>query len=411
MRLRLVSLRVPGVSLDIGGGHACVHTAAATRTDVADAIAHAVIGPRAPGVDGTVEIAGRLVALLSLPAPLLTPSAAPTIDDAILSELWRRACTQRRTNAIAAHEACRRERHRTATAIERARVRAEELRAAPVASDAMAAGDIAAAEDRVRAARLAVARASRGIVPEFRARIDEAHRAVVDAERDLFDAGRKERPEALARYQAALADERAALAEAGVDSYATLLVSVAVGGATVDAETRLRAELELAEAEQELANARAANGNAQGLREQRRALRAEAESLLRELAVHDAQLRDLEREADLLDLERARPFTQLSRDRALVVLDALVESYRASEVLAGRLPLVFDGAFDAVRPDVVTAAAQALTALDDIQTIVVTSEPSVAQAFAASGAAPLVWGPAIPDPCGTHLRLLRRRGA
>src|SRR2546423_6759329 len=123
-RLRLLSVQTAGGPFEFGGGLACVHTPPAARTAVAEEIARAVIGPRAAGVDGTLEIAGRYVALHSLPAPLLRPSAAATIDRSMLDDLWRDMCAQEHAEVAATHAARRLDRHRTDAAIERARERA-----------------------------------------------------------------------------------------------------------------------------------------------------------------------------------------------------------------------------------------------------------------------------------------------
>ena len=97
-RLRLLSLEMPDGRLELGGGVSCVATDAATRRLAAESIARAVIGPRRREIDGTIEIAGRFVALQSLPAPLLRPSAAATIDGALFDELWRLGRVCRRMN-------------------------------------------------------------------------------------------------------------------------------------------------------------------------------------------------------------------------------------------------------------------------------------------------------------------------
>jgi hypothetical protein len=345
-RLRLVTLDTPDGRLDFGGGVACVTTDPTSRPFAAESIARAVIGPRRREIDGTIEIAGRFVALQSLPAPLLRPSAPATIDDALFDEMWRATSAQQRADLEAAHAQRRLERHRTDAAIERARGRATALSAraattpptpaavagpptelapapvpvdtvtpvvgamldaldglgpvpspaahaladafdehaasAPAPSVAPSEIDLAAAERRVDDTRLALAGVAGGMLPQARARIETCHRAVVETERMLFEAGKKERPDALAQYQGALAEERAALNDAGVDSYASFLVTTAAGVAPVDLEARLRAELDLAHAEAELEIARdAVDGTSTQLHEEREfELRARAAQLL-----------------------------------------------------------------------------------------------------------------------------------
>ena len=309
-RLRLVSLRIAGSQMSFGPGLACVSVDARIRPKVALGLARAVSGPRPAGTDGIVEIAGRLVTLSSLPAPLLRASAASVVDRALLDDLWHDLCTYRRAGLERAQAERRLLRRRDAAALARTHDRARELdarvaaapdppsdeitpriellldtieRLAPVASaqalalaDAfdelarrpsppaerpaaadLAAAGLAAAHARVATARIAAARASGGVRPHARARIDDCHRAVVAAESALFESRRKDRAGARARYQEALAEERAALTEGGVDSYAAFLVATAQGAAPVDLEARLRAELGLADAEAALREASA----------------------------------------------------------------------------------------------------------------------------------------------------------
>ena len=97
-RLRLLSLTTPAGPVEFGGGLACIGAGAEMRSAIAAAIAQAVIGPRHAEVDGTLEIAGRFVALQSLPAPLLRPSAAATVARSMLDEFGRRGLAQRRAD-------------------------------------------------------------------------------------------------------------------------------------------------------------------------------------------------------------------------------------------------------------------------------------------------------------------------
>ena len=322
-RLRLVDLATSSGTFPLGGGLACVLTPTSERSRIATEIAAAVIGPRSTDVNGTMEIAGRYVALQSLPSPLLGPSAAPTVDRALLEDVWRTACANQRAELEAEHAARRLERHRTEAALERVRQRAivladrvappelpaptvvpdptpdpmveikplleavldQLMRLEPVPSPAACAladefdavserieqaeaeakaamedPELAVLADRVAAARYAAAHNAGGVAPEARARIEACHRDVVIAESAMFEAKRKDRSGALAAYQAALAAEHVALSEAGADSYASFLVAIAQGAPRVEPEVRLRAELELAEAEAALSAARSARG-------------------------------------------------------------------------------------------------------------------------------------------------------
>jgi hypothetical protein len=562
-----VALETESGRLDFGGGVACVDAGAAGCRLVAETIARAVIGPRHRDVDGTIEIAGRYVALQSLPAPLLRPSAPATIDHAMFDEMWRTTSAQQRADLEAAHAQRRLERHRTDAAIERARDRANALAARAAAAPPVAAPvftpvappapvapapapvvdavtpvvaamldalddlspvpspaahaladafdelnalvpteparpvdvDLSAAERRVADARVAVAAVNGGLLPQARARIESCHRTVVESERRLFEAGRKERPEALALYQAALAEERAALTAADVDSYASYLVTTAAGGAPVDLEARLRAELELAQAESALERGRdIVEGTSVRLHEEKelelraraaqllgrvpgtdpaaelRALRVEhpdaaptrdalrsvlteagesvgsdvvadarafvfrretetaagpvvatpapapqpvvpepapaprlvisdeaakeqrvveveLQALLDERAAHEHALAALETRLEIVDGQRSQPWSELEVDSVLALVGVMLDRYRAAELLAGRLPLVVDGALDKLDPRVVALVANHLAGAHDIQTIVVTDTSEVTAAFASVGARTITW--------------------
>src|SRR4051794_37242334 len=126
-RLRLVDLATSSGTFPLGGGLACILTPTSERARIAGEIAAAVIGPRTTDVNGTMEIAGRYVALQSLPSPLLAPSAPRTIDRRMLEEVWYTACANQRAELEAAHAARRLERHRSEAALERVRQRARVL--------------------------------------------------------------------------------------------------------------------------------------------------------------------------------------------------------------------------------------------------------------------------------------------
>jgi hypothetical protein len=569
-RLRLMDLTLAGTRADFGGGLASVFVSASERTPMANAIASAVIGPRPAGVAGTIEIAGRYVDLQTLPAPLLRPSAAPLVDRPLLDDLWQEVCAQRRARIEAAYASRRLLRQRVAASLERARTRARELAVVPAPAeppvafapevvpaevlmvpvpdaatpaleevlaayralvavpvpeaqaladefDELAARpeividesidvDVVGLESRVAAARLAVAQTAGIVHPEARGRIDEHHRAVVEAESALFEARRKDKAGALARYQSALAAEHAVLGEAGVDSYAQFLVTIAQGVQPVDLEARLRAETELADAQTALQLARTTLAAMRDDREevalalraraaqllgrfpdddaaaQLRALRTEhpdAEPLraelrailatidiaperdvvghaervvadrranpplapaptvseapvvdrptvepdpadavpLRELdaeiaaervALH-AEIAELTRECDELDellgaFERElaylgeaglRDSAAIDIDARNALFDALFECYRAGELLAGRLPIVFDGALDGMEPAHVRQVAERLQVLHDIQVIIVTSDREVERALDRVGARPVEMYPNV----------------
>lgn len=527
-RLRLMDLSLSGTRADFGGGLARVFVSGSDRTPVANAISTAVIGPRPAGVSGTIEIAGRLVDLQTLPAPLLRPSAAPLVDRPLLDDLWHEVCAQRRGRIVAAHASRRLLRDQVAASLDRARARAREMEEASVARreaepvrmvpivdeatpelqatlgayhdldevpvpealaladefDELAARpeivvdesldlDVVALASRVAVARVAVAKTAGIVHPDARGRIDECHRAVVEAESALFEARRRDKGDALAQYQAALAAEHAVLGEAGVDSYAQFLVTTAQGVPPVDLEARLRAETELADAQtalhlarttlaamhddrdevalalraraaqvlgrfpgedaaSELRALRVEHPDAEPMRaelrrilatidcaperdvvaqaarvvgerlanpplvpapepepevtEERVALHAEIAELTRECDELDELLGAFERELEYLDHVGLRDSAGIDADARSALFDALFDSYRAGDLLAGRLPIVVDGALDGMEPSTVRHIAERLQLLNDIQVIVVTSDREVERALARVGA-------------------------
>jgi hypothetical protein len=544
-RVRLMALDAGHGTVELGGRSACVYAPGREGRRSGETIAHAVIGPRAPDIDGYVDIAGQRIDLASLPTPLLRPSAPRTIDARMLGDIWQSICAPRRAQVAKAHAARRLERHRTIAAIERAhervapvaaiarseepvppaeiRVEQDETvrdvqllvdaidRLVPVPSsealrvaseleyllanppvDAPAGidlSDLEALEAELAAARATVADIA-GVIPAaVRQRVAQCHYDVMEAEGALFKSGRKNRDVALARYQEALTREREALAEAGVDSYVAFLVAIVAGvgaakPAQGDLQVRLRAEIELAQAEAaveaarkqigvlppaehalrkralelqatvllghapgddpvaELCAVRVAHPDADDLREQlrrrldalgvdggddvvsaahafmreRRAAHAESvvaadaaaetsasspddeqdldvalATLLEQRAEHDAALAAMEAELEVLDTQRARPVSQLAPAGVTLVIATLLERYRDGQLLAGRLPMVIDRAFDAFDESRASAAGALLAQAEDVQVIVVTQHAAVADMFGASGAPKLQW--------------------
>jgi hypothetical protein len=387
-RLRVVDLVTSAGTFPLGGGLACVLTPTSERARIASEIASAVIGPRTSDASGTMEIAGRYVALHSLPSPLLGPRSAPTVDRALLEQVWRSACVNHRAEIEAAHAARRLERHRSRAELERvhqrARVLPDRVAAAAEAEAAMEDPELAVLADRVATARRAAARNAGGVAPQARARIEGRHREVVVGERALFEAKRKDRSDALAAYQGALAAEHIALAEAGADSYASFLVAIAQGAPRVDPEVRLRAELDLAEAEAALDDARRERGLDERGNPADAELELRAVQLTRACDEHDRMLAELERELAEVDRVRSRDLADVSAPFVNRLVDALLDIYRSGDLLAGRLPLVLNGAFDGLDAG---ALADKLARVDDVQMVVVTSDSVLADALERAGAA------------------------
>jgi hypothetical protein len=74
-----------------------------------------------------------------------------------------------------------------------------------------------------------------------------------------------------------------------------------------------------------------------------------------------------------------------------LVVGALLASYRSGELLAGRLPIVVEGALDDLDGRAVEHMANHLASVHDAQLIVVTGERTVAHALAGAGAATHWW--------------------
>ena len=79
----------------------------------------------------------------------------------------------------------------------------------------------------------------------MREHIESCHRVVVEAETQAFNARRKDRGRAITRYEEAVTAELLALADAGLDSFATFLVRIADGESGSDPAARAVAEAEL----------------------------------------------------------------------------------------------------------------------------------------------------------------------
>jgi hypothetical protein len=249
--------------------------------------------------------------------------------------------------------------------------------------------DLSMAEERVKRARMSVAMSSGSVSEQSRDEIDRRHRDVVEAEARLFEARRKNRGEAVAHYEAAVEAEKVALAEAGVDSYASFLVAIAGGGGS--SEGRPAAQRELIDASAALDAARREAGVAanEDLHERGVELRAHAERLLGRTVVGGdppAELRALriespdrnERIRELIDvlqsagvvrgdaittardLLAAEPEAEPEPDRApgWGVVESLEEDHaRHERILAdleteiARLDQIYDATIDRIAPE------------------------------------------------------------
>jgi len=372
--------------------------------------------------------------------------------------------------------------------------------------------DFDTAERRVKLARIEAALASGAVGHDERYEIERHHRAVVDAEKHLAGVGPRRRPRAVARYDAAVAAEKAALADAGIESYAMFLMALGSGEIPRDERARQAAQAELAAAtsayqealrlrdlpsQEELEirarvlrdHARAMLGHEPGpdLSADLRTLRTlppDYDDRLRELvavleetgtpvgddAVADArrflmsppsikidqqrewpmpgprwsgrldeadawpmpgserrpvealaapepegpsavelaqiealegalaeqQLRVGELERQMTELEAARTgdLAQLSAEAFTSAIASTLAAYRAGMVLDGKVPLVFDGVLDRIRPAACDAAVEMLLRADDLQAIVVSNDAQVVQRIRSAGGTIVLW----PEP-------------
>jgi hypothetical protein len=524
-RLRLVDVRLSAgeTSLHFGGGLAGVYTASSDRSAAAHQIVATVIGPRPADAAGSVDINGRVISVHSLPPLPLPPSTPAVLDRHDLSAHWQALCARRRGELAATHASRRLERHRISAALDRARARelgrlepaepqpwsaaitvgstgslgpgraSADLRAqiralmqsidalstvpspeAMALADAWDAHtdllraraaappvDLGAPEERVRRARMGVAMTAGGVPEEARDEIDRRHRDVVESEARLFEARRKTRVEAVTQYEAAVEAERAALSQAGVDSYASFLVAIA-GGAG-QAEGSAAAQQELVDASAALDAARLAAGvsDAEELHARGVELRARAERLLsrtvvggdppaelralrvesptrservrelidvlqsagvergdaietarellatepaertpgwgivegleEEYARHERILADLEREIARLDQIYDAEIDRIAAADLAQVMESLLDSYRAGNLLGGRLPVVLDGVFDGLDSSARDAGIRVLGRDTDVQSIVVTDDLEVMQSVTAAGGTIVLW--------------------
>jgi hypothetical protein len=508
-------------SLHFGGGLAGVYTAGSDRSAAAHQIVATVIGPRPADAAGSVDINGRVISVHSLPPLPLPPSAPAVLDRHDLSAHWQALCARRRGELAATHASRRLERHRISAALDRARARdagrlepagrqpwsaviagstgslgpggasadlRAQIRALMQSIDALSTTpspeamaladawdahtellraraaappvDLGAAEERVRRARMGVAMTAGGVPEEARDEIDRRHRDVIECEARLFEARRKTRVEAVTQYEAAVEAEKAALAQAGVDSYASFLVAIA-GGAG-QAEGSAAAQQELVDASAALDAARLAAGvsDAEELHARGVELRARAERLLgrtvvggdppaelralrvesptrservrelidvlqsagvvrgdaietarellaepaertpgwgivegleEEYARHERILADLEGEIARLDQIYDAEIDQIAAADLAQVMESLLDSYRAGNLLGGRLPVVLDGAFDGLDPSARDAAIRVLGRNTDVQSIVVTDDLEVMKSVTAAGGTVVLW--------------------
>jgi len=306
-------------SLHFGARLSAILTEPGSRSVAAHAIAVTVAGPRPDDADGSVEVDGAVVSVRTLPSPLLPPGAPILVDREVLVARWHAWCARRRDELAIAHASGRLDRHRIEASLEQARARpaaaepasdeaepavppsppagpaavpdanasrrvriaallesadAEETPPLPegqfladawaahmvlvracAADDEVPQRELERLEQRVDDARRALADLPHGPPEDVCAHIERSHREVAAAEQNLIDAKRRHRNRAVARYEQAVAIELVALADAGIESYASFRVLVAAA-AEADAGGRAAAEAEFEAAREALDQAR-----------------------------------------------------------------------------------------------------------------------------------------------------------
>lgn len=349
-----------------------------------------------------MEFSGGLAGVLAEPAERSAVArrlaSAALLDRDDLSARWRTICAHRRGDLAAEHASRRLERHRTDAVLERAGIRADAPTAA--ASDDLHE-EIPAFVAPIEPPAVTPADQVEATALDLRAEIERRHRAVVHSEATLFEARRWTRARAVARHEAAAAEEKAALAAAGFDSYGSFLTALTRGERTID----LRAVPPL-EAESSHQPADVAPAARVVVRNDR------VENLRRHRAEQDRVLRELEAEIARLDRIHDADIDAIGPADLAGVIGSMLESYRSDCVLGGGLPIVLDGALDGLEPGARRTAVRALAAPRDVQSIVVTEDPQVMNSVTEAGGTIVLWSDAITaERGGSELQPSRRTSA
>jgi hypothetical protein len=138
------------------------------------------------------------------------------------------------------------------------------------------------------------------------------------------------------------------------------------------------------------------------------ALHTEVMALVQTRDEHAAALDALEAELARLDTLRDVDLDGLTADDTCLAVTALLDAYRQGDLLAGRLPLVLDGALDGLPTANRTAAVATLAIAVDVQAIVLTDDPLVVDAVRAANGAVQTWPEAAITPVVTPTAPERR---
>ena len=525
-RLRVFDLGIGSERrLHLGGGFACVLAGTRERSAAARWIATTIVGSRSTASDDAIDIASEAMSMPRPQSPLLPLRAPAVLDFDVLRTLWRDDCARRRELMGATHASHRLELQRIDVALERVRalqapppapegrrdtdvsafkaaaqayVRVQTLLAAidalppepsPEALELANAweanvallrqrgqlgappeSDVDPADRGVPVARSPAATGSGAVGREARTELERLHRAVVAAEARIFKRRRGPRRHAVARYNKAVAAERAALARVGVDSYAAFLLGASEHEFESEDRARPAPDEEHAERVNELtaraqqlrARARALLGREPGddlandlralptdaparadrIRELADCLRragvevlddvvgrarvflesppsvhipaapawptpvarsvvplSEVETLERQRVEEEQLLEEIEVEMLRLDATRDADLARLAPGDFVRVVEAMLDAYRAGEVLEGHLPMVLDGVLDGVDGEVRDAAVLALADAGDVPVIVVTDDAEVTKRISDAGGTIVRWPePEAPRP-------------
>ena len=123
-QLLLIDVRLAaGGQIRLGRGLTGVLAWPQSRSDAAHWIALTIAGPRPAESDGSVEIAGEVRSVRTLPDLLLPPGTPAVINRNVVRGHWQTMCARRRDELAAMHASHRLEGHRLDAAFERARTR------------------------------------------------------------------------------------------------------------------------------------------------------------------------------------------------------------------------------------------------------------------------------------------------
>jgi hypothetical protein len=124
---------------------------------------------------------------------------------------------------------------------------------------------------------------------------------------------------------------------------------------------------------------------------------AQIEALERERAERQQRGDALEQQMVELEAARTADLAQLSPEALMSALQSTLAAYRAGAVLDGKVPLVFDGVLDRLRPEACAAAVDILVGADDLQAIVVSNDPQVMQRIRIAGGTIVHWPESEPS--------------